>query len=412
MVSILNKNFIPFLLITVFLFQSCSHKEPDKGKTNPYSISLGAFKNYERAFQFKSTLSTKVRANLRLEYVSKKNYKLLYGRFPNSITAGQKAYELLCDTLIADYDITRNGFKVLDEFINIPFVANFIGKPCLFNYNIRSKSTELLWSQKDEKVVSLNLTEDANYAFITTARSSGRIGGLPYVRDANLYFLHRIEDNVEQLDELGDGYQIYTYWDSPDSFRVNYSYSDVNNPRIIYQQIRTWDSFGRKRNGTERSFDILKQGFPAPPDRKPQRISPNHNYELRLVPNAGQTFFYLKDYAEKSEVLIASTYDRVKDIRWSGDGNYLFIITEHKSKADKKRGETRSHIYIVNAYGKKVKKILEGTGYENLLVRGKLVFFDELFNGAQRISIYDYKLNKRFGFIDMPGGCALNTFTY
>lgn len=398
-----------FLLFLIIVLQSCYQKEINKEKENPFAISLGSFKTYEKAFQFKSRLDTVVRANLRLEYVSKKNYKLLYGRFHNSLLAGEKAYDLYCDSLITDYDVTRDGIKVLDEFVNVPFVGNFLGKPSLYTYNIKYKNTELLWSQKDGKVVSLNLSETADHAFIATAISSGKFGGLPFIKNVNLFLLHRIEDNIDPIDELGDGYQFYTYWNAPDSFCVNISFSDSNNPRIIYQRIRSYDLFGKKKSSSERSFDIVKQGFPVAPSRKPLLTSPNLNYELRIVRNNDQSIFYLKNFADKSEILISSINEKVKDIRWSSDGNFFFVVTEFKARINKRNFEPRSHIFMVDAANKKVKKILEGRRFENLLVRGKLVFFDELFNGTKRIVIYDFRNKKHFGYIELPGGCGLNT---
>ncbi len=398
-----------FCLLFIIVLQSCYQKEINKGKENPFSISLGSFKTYEKAFQFKSRLDTVVRANLRLEYVSKKNYKLLYGKFHNSLSAGEKAYELYCDTLINDYDITRNGIKVLDEFINVPFIGNFLGKPSLYTYNIKNKNTELLWSQKDGKVISLNLSEAADHAFFSTAASAGQFGGLPFIKNVNLFLLHRIEDNIDQIDELGDGYQFYTYWNAPDSFYVNISFSDSNNPRIIYQRIQSYDLQGKRKSSSERSFDIIKQGFPVAPSRKPQLTSPNLNCQLRIVHNNDQSIFYLKNFLDKSEILISSINEKIKDIRWSSDGNYFFIVSEFKVRISKRIYESRNHIFIIDAANKKVKKILEGNRFENLLVRGKLVFFDELFNGTKRIVIYDYVNRKHFDYIELPGGCGLNT---
>jgi hypothetical protein len=406
-------NIIP-LIIVAALFISCSQKQSPEEfeKGNPFSISFGSFKSYEKAFQFKSQLSTRVRAHLRFEYVGKKNYKLLYDRFPTSFAAGEKAFELYDQSYVKDYIITCNGQDVMDEFINVPFVANYLGKPCVFNYNLITKRMELVWSRENEKVVSLNLNRDASGAFILAASFYGKEGKNPSIQNLSLYYLHRNEEYSDLIEEFGNGYQVYSYWDTPDSFRVNVTYPDSIKAAVVNQKIQTWNSFGRKCSLRERSFNILKQGFPLPPERKPNILSPDKQTELRLVTNKSKTFIYLKNFSDKSELLITSTRYRIKDARWTSDSKFVFIITEAKEKNNDIKSTSKNELVILSADTKKVTRIIEGSGLQNLLVRGKLVFFDEYFGGSQRISIYDFGINKLIGKIEVPGGCSLNTLLY
>lgn len=406
--------YILLFLLSAFFFISCDNKPSVKEfeKANPFSISFGSFKNYEKASQFKLKLSNKVRANLRFEYVGKNNYKLLYGYFPNSFKAGEKAFELYDKSLVKDYEITRNGKDVMDQFINVLFVANYLGKQCVFNYNLITKRIELVWSREYEKVVSMNLNNDASGAFILAASFYGKDGTVLSIQNLTLYYLHRNEEYSDLIEEFGSGYQVYSYWDAPDSFRVNVTYPDPVNARIVNQKIQTWNSYGRKCATKERSFDLLKNGFPSPPERKPVILSPDNQTGLRLVSSKSKYFIYLKNYQDKSELLVTSTRNRIKDARWTPDSKYVFLITEAKERNKDFKLTPKNDLIILNAEAKKVVRIIEGNGLQNLLVRGKLVFFDEYFNGSQRIMIYDFDINKLIGKIEMPGGCSLNTLPY
>jgi hypothetical protein len=52
---------------------------------------------------------------------------------------------------------------------------------------------------------------------------------------------------------------------------------------------------------------------------------------------------------------------------------------------------------------------LWGMGFQNSLVRGKLLFFDEQLNGLNHIVIVDLSNLSIYNTIDMPGGSALNS---
>lgn len=403
---------ISFAFLFLVMHSACNFgvAEMQKDKINPYSISLGKFKTYEQALKFKMRLSDSVRAHLRLESVGKERYKLFYGKYPTPYSAGEKAFELYKQSLVKDYEINRNGQRVLDVFANIPFIAYYLGKPAVFNYNIKSKSIELLWSRSNRRVVSLNITQNAESAFIITAENMIKRDKISSIQNSALYILHRNEDETEELMQIGNVNKLYTYWDQPDTFHVNATFPDSNNSRIIYQRITSWDSYGKKRHITERSFDLLLQGFPVKPKRKPELLSPSGQYQIRIVKNNDRQYFYLKNFPDKSEILFTSSQGEVEDIRWSLDSRYLIIHEKSLPAADKRpKVPTKQQIIIYDTVAKKVIRILEGLGFQNLLVRGKLLFFDEHLNGANHIAIVDLTNQSKYDSIDLPGGCVLNS---
>jgi hypothetical protein len=280
----------------------------------------------------------------------------------------------------------------------------------VYNYNIKTKSTEILWSRSNRKVLSLNVAQNAKSAFIITAESMIKHENVSSIQNTMLYVLHRNEDETEELMQIGNVNQLYTYWDQPDTFRVNVTFPDSNNSRIIYQRIASWDSYGKKGLLTERSFDLLLQGFPVKPKRKPELLSPSGQYQIRIVKNNDRQYFYLKNFPDKSEILFTSSQGEVEDVRWSLDSRYIFIQTRALSIQGKKSGTSlRQQIIIYDTKVQKVIRILEGSGFQNLLVRGKLLFFDEYLNGANHITIVDLENQSKYDSIDMPGGCVLNS---
>ncbi|MFA7418850.1 MAG: hypothetical protein WCZ90_04115 [Melioribacteraceae bacterium] len=401
---------IIFIFIS-FIFASCNFDggELQKDKINPYSISLGAYKTYEQASKFKMKLGDSVRAHLRLESVGKKKYKLFYGKFSSAYAAGEKAFDLYRKSLIKDYEINRNGQRVLDEFMNVPFLGNYLGKGAVYNYNLKTKSTEILWSRSNRKVLSLNLSRDSRFAFIVAAENLIEHGNVTSIQNARVYFLHRNEDEIDELMNIGNMNQLYTYWDQQDTFRVNATFPDSNNARIFYQRIFSWDSYGKGDNSTERSFDLLLQGFPTNPDRKPELFSPNGEFQVRSGKNDGREYFYLKNFPDKSEVLLASSKGNIRDVRWSADSRYLFIITAERPFEKKNSTEViRQELIIYDNVKKKLLAIIDGSGFSNLLVRGKLLFFDERLNGTDQITILDLTNLSKYDSINLYGGCALN----
>lgn len=408
------KIFPNIFLVTLLSLSACNFgvDELQKDKINPYSISLGSFKTYELALKYKMRLTDSVRAHLRLESVGRKSYKLFYGKYPSAYSAGEKAIALFNKMYVKEYEINRNGQRVLDEFANVPFIGYYLGKPAVFNYNIKTKSTEVLWSRSNRKVISLNLSPNAQSAFIITAEGISKNKKVSSIQNAEVYILHRNEEETEELMPLGNVNRLYTYWDKPDTFRVNSTFPDSNNSRIVYQRIASWDSHGKKGSLIKRTFDILLHGFPVAPKRKPELFSPNGEYHVRIAQNKENKYFYLKNFPDKSEILILSLQGDIRDIRWSQDSRYVFFQTKDAMILDKRNNkEQKQLLSIYDTRTKNVVRIIEGNGFNNILVRGKLLFFDEQLKGKGQISIVDFSNQNEYDSINLPGGCALNSLS-
>lgn len=383
--------------------------ELKKDKLNPYSISLGSFNTYENALKYKMKLSDTVRTNLRLEYVAKKRYKLLFGKFSNSYDAGEKGFELFQNKHIENYEINKNGQRVLDEFINIPFISYYLGKPVLYNYDMKAKQTELLWSRYNKKVLSVTLTKKAKAAFIITANTITKNNYISSLNEVIVHILRRNEDETEELLNLGNIDRIYSYWDMPDTFRINVTNPDSSNARIIYQRINSLDNSGKIGKSSKRSFDILLQGYPIKPKFNPDILSPNGKYKVSLVKSKETNYVYLKNYPDKSEILVLTLQGEIKDISWTENSRYVLFISEEIKSNIKRNGNKTQLLAIYDTFTNKIIRIVEGSGFNNLLLRGKFLFYDERLNDLKHIVVLDIENNTVYDSINLPGGCALNT---
>jgi len=399
-------------LSTIGLILSSGCKESQFDGEDPgndtYSIEIGEFTSLNNAKSYRLQLDKKIAEQGRIQKVNDRLYRVMLVKYRTSFEAGKDAYRFYRDSLIESYSIFRNGKETVDEFRNILFTANYDGRPSVYSFDLLTKRMKVFWSRWGNEVISLNNSKDRRGAFITSALSFGKRGGLSYILDVHVYYLNRDADYTEEVGDLGDGTQLYTYWEKEDTFKVNITTIDSINSRTIRQEIYPFSSFGKAEKTRVRNFDLLKEGFPSSPKRNPVLISPNNRFQLRQVISGINNYLYLKDVPEKSEELISSSKRKISDARWSDDGNYLFVITENKITArPSKKTEPTGELIVIDAKQKKRVMTFGGFRFANLLVQGNFLFFDKRLNEISQIGIYDFELNKFYHTISIPGGCGL-----
>ncbi|MEK6552473.1 MAG: hypothetical protein AABZ54_03375 [Bacteroidota bacterium] len=405
-----SKILISFFFMTLILSE-CTISDNDTYQDTKikYSISLGEFKTEEEAVKIKAILESKLNSTLRIEKTVKNKYQLLFSNFVSSFEAGESAFDLYSNSLIQDYKIVRNGKPVEDVFTNVLFVAKYLGRPSVYSFNLLTKQSSVEWSRWGRKVISLNHSIDNQSAFITTVLGYGRQSRFPYIHEARIYFLNRVNDQTDELAELGNGVQLYTYWESSDTFKVNYSMLDTVNSKIVIQNIYPFDINGKSGLIQKRKYDLLQHGFPSIPRRNPVELSPNKEFQFRNVRSNGESNIYLRNLKQRSEELVVTTKRNINDARWSEDGNYLFIITDNQSVDSKGvKAEKTGELIIIDAFKMKIVRIFSGFHFENVLVHGKLLFFDERLKDIAQIAVYDYTRDKLLNTISLYGGCGIN----
>ncbi len=393
----------------LFASIACTDSSENNAKQKSYSIFLGEFKTQDKFEEFKMALNPILWDQLRIEKIYDRNYKLYYGKYSSSFEAGKDAFDFYSNSLIKKFKITRDGKPTLDEYSNVLFLSRYLDRPSVFNFNLITKQTEVEWSESGKKVVTLNHSDDHNSAFITTANRYGIQTGLRYIYNARVMLLKREEEQNQELAVLGKGVQIYTLWENRDTFKVNFTFIDSVDSRVAVQKIFPFDLNGKAGIIQKRSFNLIRDGFPAPPRRLPIEISPNNRFRFREVSSQGESYIYLRDFNEKSEQLTVTTKLKIIEGRWSEEGNYLYLVARPNGVGpQKQKSEPTGELFIIDAVQKKLVRKFSDFRYENLLVHGKLLFFDERSDKISQIKVYDSKHDKILHIISMFGGCGLN----
>lgn len=397
-----------FAVLSFGVLISCSKPNPEVVEAKLYSILLGEFSKYENAEEFKSKLSDDISKQIRIDKVDSKKFQVSLGRFSSSFDAGREAFKLYEDALIKQYTITKNGNETVDEFGEVLFVSNYEGRKSVYSFNLTTKKVKVVWSRWGNRVISLNQFKDRKKSFITTALGYDKQTGFPNIKEPRVFLLDREKIYPEEISELDDCVQLYTYWENNDTFKVNISYVDTVDSHIIHQKIFPFSLDGKSGDVKQRSFDILKHGFPQPPKRNPVFNSPNGQCQLRTGSNSGKLNLFIKSFKDRSETLVASTENEIMDARWSDDGDFLFIVTERKPLINAlTKTPLAGELLIINTKEKKLIKMFTASKYENLLVQGKFLFFDERFKNTTQIRVYDYFKNSDYYTISLPGGSGL-----
>lgn len=397
-----------FILFAAAVLSSCDEIKIKEETKDTYSIILGEFKSFDEADIYKSKIDFQIWNELKIAQADEKRFLLSYGNFKSSFDAGKKAFELFQKSIINNYKIARNNEYVKDLFANILFIGKYQGRPSVYNFNLLNKQSKLFWSRWGRKVMAVNYSADRNSLFILTALGYGKQGGFPYIKDSRLYFYDGLKDQVDEIDEFGDGLQLYSYWDNSDTFKVNITIPDSLNSDLLNQKIYSYDKTGKKENLRTRNFVLTRDGFPKPPKFIPWLYSANGTYQLRLVEDGEEYSVYLRDLKKKAEVLITSFNGIIKNLRWTRDEKFIFVIVQQN-----KPGVTgRDILLIIDTTEKKVARNFTGPIYKDLLVQGNLLFFDQQFEGVSQITIYDFAADMIYGEIQLPGGCGINDLSF
>jgi hypothetical protein len=391
-------------ILALSLIISCGDLKLEEETAEKFSINLGEFKTFDEAEIFKSKMDFKLWNRLKIKQQDEKHFLLTYGSFNSVFEAGQKAFDLHNKSLIGNYKIVRNFNDVRDIFSNILFIAKYQGRPSVFNYNLITKKSKVMWSRWGRKVLTVCSSGDRNSTFIITASSYGKQAGFPFLKDVKLYFFDGIKNKINEISEFGDGMQVYSYWENKDTFKINLTQTDPLKSEKIIQTISAFDKNGNKGEVKKRNFILTKDGFPKPPDEKYQPVSPKGTFQFRAVYEENENSIYLRDLKKNAEVLISGFSGKIKNIWWTPDEKYLFMIIS--KKGDGKSGNYK--LLAIDTNGKKITRSFDGSVYMDLFVQGNLLFFDRKFEGVSQITIYDFVSDNIYGEIKMPGGCGIN----
>ncbi|MCX7798341.1 MAG: hypothetical protein N2249_06940 [Melioribacter sp.] len=388
------------LIVSTLFITYCNKTNLIDESSLNYSIGLYKVNSIDEAYNYKAKLSDEISDSVLIKNTVD-GYLILYGNYNSSFSAGKKAFELFNKKLLrSNYKIIKNDKVVEDQFANVLFVGNYLGRPSLYSFNLLTKNIKPLWSRWGRKVLSVNRSIDRSNTFIVTALSYKINESFPLIKDVRLYHYNADEDNIEEIFFLGDGIQIYSYWETQDSFKVNFTFSDTLKPQILIQRILSFDKYGKIISQTSRSYDLIKDGFPKPPQKKPSVVSPKGRFQIRNIQENDKGYIYIRDVIKNAELLLTDYKGVFNSAIWTEDEKYVFIITTLNNNYE---------LCIINSENMKVEKKFFNLPNRDLLVHGNFIFFNEQIDGNKNIIIYDYTKNAIYHRIQLIGDCGINS---
>ncbi len=281
-------------------------------------------------------------------------------------------------------------------------------EPSIFKFSFDSLSQSLIWHKKDHEVTELSYSPDRKNIFFITVSDEGKKGVLPFINEVNVYSLKIDSSKTEHLIRMGNGIQLFNFWESNSLFKVVLNSLDTIKSNTIIHRSVEFNINGKKTSDKVKRYDIIKQGYPEPEIFSNNNFS-NGRFSLDTT-NNGSTSIFLIDNEKKDTSLITTVNQKLNGTKWSDDGDFLFFstldITPNNESIYNKDPQT-SKLFIYSLKDKKITKLFEGGGVKNFFIYKNWLIFDDGFEKNSEIMIYDFDSNKLIKEIKMEGGCGL-----
>lgn len=381
----------------------------------PFTIEVARVNGEDEAAEIAEKLKDKTALKFYLEqdYAKGKKYSLKLGSFNTAYSAGKEAFSLWKQKAVENYIIKKNKEKVDDNYSRIIFPGSFYGQPILYSYNLLTSRTKPFWSPGRKKVVDLSYSEDKTFAFAIALSDYGSIGGAPFFKNAVVYKIDMFDFKVEAVDSLESGLQIYTDWENDHLYKATANYVDKKYSAYIVMNSKIYNKFGKILLDEKKSFDLIKDGYPAPVKPALKNISPDEAYSISVKFNKDSArALFLKDVKGEKEIELFGGYPKLKRIEWTIDGRHLIFSAAKEAAAEKlntkkKDAEPLDVLVIYSLAENKIIAEARGENYNNFYVRDDLLFYDEGYGASSKIIIYDLSAEKPYNVIQIPGGCGV-----
>lgn len=306
--------------------------------------------------------------------------------------------------------LQKNAAGNIPEMKEIVFVGMNDGKESLYKYNfITNLSTEFL--QMNEKIIELSYSPDKKSIFLLTAKKIGKKGVFPFVDGVKLYTLAVDSGKTNFIENIGNGLQVFSYWETDNSFKVLLNVIDVAVAKYVDQITRTYDKTGKKLLDEKKTYELAKQGYPLFPQLNKNLISPDKKYSINSFDSA-QTQIYLIDHEKNdANILIAKLNQKLNYVNWSKDGKFLLVSTIDVSPGNETLYDAEpktSTLFVYSLTDKKIVQQFEGGGVKDFVVNGDILFFDIEFGEKSKIFLYNFRSNKLIDSIKIGGSGLKN----
>jgi hypothetical protein len=396
------------LLISIFMLLKYYSGQVSIKKDGYYEISTLVKGEYSDAENLKYELNGKIKSQVVIDKISEGKYELSYGKFTDTYNAGSAAFNLFADSLIKNYKIMLDGKPVEDNFSNILLVARDENRTSVHSFNLQEKKTYSIWSDWGEDVISLDQSPNKNICFFVTVDGLGKKGSMSYLNDARLYNFIRMDDRIRMIEYLRNGMQYYSLWNAKNRYMTSFVSLDSATNQNVIQNIAIFDSTGAKVQSMAKTFNLIKDGFPAPPQKKLDYSSNMNKYIVYSEKNekSGLDIMVKRAYSNEGAKVV-NISGSIHDIAWSSDDKYLFLICSDVKQITKKTAKTDYFYLIYDADSKKIIRKFDPADFRAISVYGRIVAVETGYGSESKILFYDYLKNRNYFELSLSGGCAI-----
>lgn len=290
------------------------------------------------------------------------------------------------------------------EFKELVFVGSYQNKPSIYSYNKEENISKVLWHDKNESVLDLEVSDDLSVAFFITYRRIDRRNTPPEYILVKLFRIDLVTGKADLIKKLGDVIQIYSYWDNIGRFVVISNSIDITIASYVNKNKQVFNSFGKLLLDENEVFDISKDGYPLPdvPDLK--LTSPKERF---MVFEKADSIFIRNNY-NNEEMFVSSDYERIINIQWAENLKQVVFLVLSKSD-DSENPNTK--LFIFDVIEKKAVKTFNEIGKKRFLLYGDFLFYESGLNKSAFVKIFKLSELKEAGVINIKGGCALRSLT-
>ncbi|MHB8579757.1 MAG: hypothetical protein ACYDA4_07845 [Ignavibacteriaceae bacterium] len=285
-------------------------------------------------------------------------------------------------------------------------------KPGLFKYNFYSKKSAKFWFNKYENVLQLSYSPDKNFAFFITAGNITKLGVFSYLTNVRLYLLNAKSSEVFFLKNIGSGFQVFTSWETKNSFKIILNSPDKGIVTYVNQTTQFFNTYGKELMEQTKTYDITEDGYPNPPKSISNNISPNSKYRIFSVDSIS-TSIYLQVISSEKNILITSVNQDLKQTSWTDDGKFVIFSTANISTKNLKSNlaSGMSTIFIYSIRENKIIHQWNVSGVGSFLLINNFLIFDDRFENTSSIKIFEIRSQRDFDIIKIKGGCGLQGIT-
>jgi len=286
------------------------------------------------------------------------------------------------------------------------FVGKALYTPGIYKYSFYSKKRKIIWSSKNQRVIVLSYSDNLKNAFFITAKSYGKLGVFPFVEKIRLYTLETQTGKINFVKVIGSGMEVYTQWETDDTFSIILNSLDENIATYVNQQKQIFNVFGKLLRDETKTYDLTADGYPSLTKKEREGLSPNAKYFF-TVKTDSINVYTISSGKENKEII--STSQVLRKFEWE-ERNKLIFTTADLTPANKtlysKNPET-SKIIIYSPETDEILKFWEGGGVKNFLIMNNKLIFDTGFENESKINLIDLETFKQFDVIKIQGGCGI-----